>query len=124
VSDLYGSGGRFRWTGALLLLCLVVAIFLQGCGTTVLENVKIQEIRPPDGMLTCEDAPTVPTVDQLSAPDGDNVFSAYIARLEYARLDCWCSVQEMKAYLNKTPVPAMCLKETPDVTNRKVEEQP
>lgn len=113
VHSIYA--GRFRWIGALLLSCLVAAIFLQGCGTTnVLKNVKIQEVKPPEALLTCEGKPATPSIDQLSGPDGDNVLAAYLARQEYARKDCWCSVEELRAFVNKTPAPAECKKPQTD----------
>lgn len=96
--------GRFLSTGALLLSCLAMI----GCAPTVLENKTIERVEPPEGLLTCAPKPTVPTVDQLAGADGDNVLSAFIARLEYARQDCECAVKELKAWVDQVPPPKEC----------------
>lgn len=98
--------GQFHWRfGPLLLLCLAVT----ACGNTkVLENVKYKDIEVPDGMFQCAGKPAIPTMDQLSGPDGDNVFASYVARLESARKDCECAVHELKSFVKKTPVPLSC----------------
>jgi hypothetical protein len=101
------SNGRSPSIGARLLSCLAM-LALSGCGPKILENRTIERVAPPAGLLTCEPAPAVPTVDQLAGPDGDNVLAAYVARLEYARRDCECAVKELRAWVDQVPAPKEC----------------
>jgi len=100
--------GRSHWIGVLFLSCLALFLISACASPKVLENRTIERVKPPAGMLVCAPAPEVPTTDRLASDDGDNALAAYWARVEYARRDCWCAVEELRAFVDETQAPADC----------------
>lgn len=71
---------------------------LGACSSTV-TKVQTVKLTPPQELLTCKDAPTVPP-----EPRTQRDVAIYIAELRQAHKDCHATVDELKRWAGQVPV--------------------
>ena len=80
------------------LSVLLLTTFLAACSSTV-TKVQTVKLTPPQELLTCKDAPTVPP-----EPRTQRDVAIYIAELRQAHQDCHATVEELKRWVGQEPV--------------------